>query len=141
MREERRDDTKEKLIQAIQTDPHLATLIWDINFIGIRNVTDNGTLIVVYHNEETQIEVVIDPAKTNITIINGKTGETFSIHPKKALKYTKEAFGIPRILEIPKFGTNIPKVQEFLYRIAQKEALKNVPSTHQKQHPTDHPES
>lgn len=128
---------KHKLINIIQTDPHLATIIWDLNLIGIREITYNGTTIVVYYNEKTNIELVIDPAHSNITFRNNNTGEILNIHPRTALKFLKETYGIPKIMEIPKFGTNIPELTHAFNNLK----LKNVLLPQNIHHPQENPES
>ncbi len=99
---------KERLIKAIQKDPHILGIVWNIRLEGMHNLTDYGTIILIYNNRKTGISVIIDPAKPTIHIKDTKTNEGFNIHIPLAIKTVEETYGIPEVEEIPKFFTNIP---------------------------------
>ena len=117
MGEERKDSIKEKFLRTLQQDPFVAGTIWNIILDGIDALTDFGTLILVYENKKTGIRMVIDPAKPYLFISNERTNEEFNISIQLAIRLTKETYGTPQVREIPKFGTNIPEVQEFLDKL------------------------
>lgn len=107
---------KEKLLQAIQKDPHLVGLIMNLKFEGIEELTDYGTIILRIYNPKTGITVILDPAKPSLFIIDNEE-EGFNIPIQTAIRITLETYGKPQVEEIPKFGTNIPEIQKLLRNI------------------------
>ena len=120
MKEVRKDTVKEKFIQAITKDPHLVALIMSIKTYGTRAITYGGNMIILYNNDKTGINAILDPAKPSIFIADQQREEKFNISINMAIKLTLETFGNPEFTEIPKFGTNLfPTPEE----------LKNSPET------------
>lgn len=101
-----KQNARELFKQAIQKDPFLVGLIWNINLDGIHILTDFGTLIIKMYNPKTGITIILDPAKPYLFI--NDNGTSFNIPIKEAIQITATTFGIPQVEEIPKFGTNIP---------------------------------
>lgn len=105
---------KESFLKATQKDPFITAIIWNIIALGMKEFTDNGTLILIYENSKTGMHIVIDPASPNLFIKDTKENIKLNIPIELATKFTKEAYGRPVLKEIPKFGisTNlIPKTE------------------------------
>ncbi len=101
-----RTSIREKFIQTIQKDPMLIGFVINIDIVGLDFLTENGTLILRYHNPKTKYSAILDPAKPTIFIHDGKEG--FNIHIQLAIKTIRELYGTPEVIEIPKIITNIP---------------------------------
>jgi len=104
---EKRTSTKDKFIQAIKKDPHLVALIMGIKTYGIGEITQDGTLIILYNNKKTGITAILDPAKPTIFIEDKHNKEKFNFPIELAIKTTLETFGNPEFIEIPKILTNL----------------------------------
>jgi hypothetical protein len=98
---------REKFTQAIQRDPHLVALITGIKVHGMEEITQYGTLIILYNNRKTGITAILDPAKPTIFIEDKHRKEKFNISIELAIKTTLETFGNPEFVEIPKIQTNL----------------------------------
>jgi len=107
MREGGKGTVKDMFIQAITKDPHLVALIMGIKTYGLKTLTYNGTIIILYNNKKTGINAILDPAKPTIFIEDQQRKEKFNIPINMAIKLTLETFGNPEFTEIPKFGTNL----------------------------------
>jgi len=101
-------NAREKFIQAIQNDPMLLGFVFNIKAVGLDFLTENGTLILQYHNRKTGYFALLDPAKPTIHIHNTKTKENFNIPIKTAISIIIELYGTPEVIEIPKIITNFP---------------------------------
>jgi hypothetical protein len=108
------ESIKDRFTQAIKTDPHLVALIMSIEVHGMEEITQYGTLIVLYNNRKTGITAILDPAKPTIFIENKHRKEKFNISIELAIKTTLETFGKPEFVEIPKIHTNIITTPEML---------------------------
>jgi hypothetical protein len=121
-------ETKEKFKKAIQKDPFLVGLIWNIKMEGIANLTDHGTIIIMMENPKTGTTVILDPAKPYLFIEDN--GEGYNIPIQTAIRITLETFGAPKVTEIPKFGFYFPEAED-------NPLFRNAPSNHQEAHPTE----
>jgi hypothetical protein len=107
MKEAGKGSIKDKFTQTIKTDPHLVALIMGIKTHGMEEITDYGTLIILYNNRKTGITAILDPAKPTMFIEDKHRKEKFNIPIELAIKLTLETFGNPEFVEIPKIQTNL----------------------------------
>jgi hypothetical protein len=111
MKEAGKGSIKDKFIQTIKTDPHLVALIMGIKTHGMEEITDYGTLIILYNNRKTGITAILDPAKPTMFIEDKHRKEQFNISIELAIKLTLETFGNPEFVEIPKIQTNLIPIE------------------------------
>ena len=112
MKETGKNNIRNKFIQTIKKDPHLVALIMSIKFHGIGEITQLGTLIILYNNKKTGITAILDPAKPTIFIEDKQNKEKFNISIGLAINLTLETFGYPEFIEIPKIQTNLIETPE-----------------------------
>ncbi|MFZ8861768.1 MAG: hypothetical protein ACO2PP_14885 [Thermocrinis sp.] len=112
MKEAGKGNIRDKFIQTIKKDPHLVALIMGIKFHGIGEITQLGTLIILYNNKKTGITAILDPAKPTIFIEDKQNKEKFNISIGLAINLTLETFGYPEFIEIPKIQTNLIETPE-----------------------------